>query len=81
MVTNTERYEKYFQAHEWVVVWGGLIATIQALLWLSTHWNINVKAAFTSTTAKDVASAKLIKVHPIANAGKAEICPVVHEEV
>ncbi|KAF2752862.1 P-type ATPase [Pseudovirgaria hyperparasitica] len=71
---SPERYEKHIQSQEWTFVWCGSIVTIQSLVWLSTHWNVNLKSLFTSLGAKDVYTAKLIKVIPIANAGSAEIC-------
>lgn len=75
------RYEKHIQSSEWTFVWVGSIVTIQALIWLTTHWNVNLKSAFTSTTARDVRTAQLIKVIPIANAGAAEICPLKRDNV
>jgi len=71
---SPERYEKYIGASEWTFVWSGSIFTIQALFWLTTKWSVDMKALFTSTRAKSVRDATLIKVHPIANAGAAEIC-------
>ncbi len=78
---SPERYEKHIQSSEWTFVWAGSIITVQALTWLSTHWSVWLKSAFTSTRARDVNSAQLIKVIPVANAGSAEICPLVREKV
>ncbi|KAF2502811.1 cation-transporting ATPase 4 [Lophium mytilinum] len=78
---SAERYEKHLQSQEWTFVWSGGIFTIQALVWLSTHWNVNLKSFFTSTKARDVRSAKLIKVIPVANAGSAEICSLDRDNV
>ncbi|KAF9730863.1 hypothetical protein PMIN04_008183 [Paraphaeosphaeria minitans] len=78
---SPQRYEQHIQSSEWTFVWVGSITTIQALIWLTTHWNVNLKSAFTTTKASDVRTAQLIKVLPIANAGAAEICPLKRETV
>ncbi|KAF1952385.1 cation-transporting ATPase 4 [Byssothecium circinans] len=78
---SPERYEKHIQSSEWTFVWVGSIFTVQSLIWLSTHWNVNLKSAFTTTKARDVRTAQLIKAIPIANAGTAEICPLIRDNV
>ncbi|PGG95490.1 hypothetical protein AJ79_10027 [Helicocarpus griseus UAMH5409] len=77
---SPERYITYIQGSEWTFLWSGGIFTLQALVWLSTKWNVNVDALFTTSKAKSVYSAKLIKVMPVVNAGSAEICPLVREK-
>lgn len=74
-------YEKHIQSSEWTFVWCGTIITAQSLVWLSTNWNVNLKSLFTSTAAKTVKDAKLIKVLPVANAGSSEICKIVRDNV
>ncbi|KAI1266930.1 cation pump, Ca2+ pump [Xylariaceae sp. FL1019] len=74
-----ELYEKHISSSEWTFVWCGTIITLQSLVWLSTNWNIDLKARFTATKAKSVQDAQLIKVIPIANAGSAEICSLSRE--
>ncbi|KAI9752086.1 MAG: hypothetical protein M1835_001135, partial [Candelina submexicana] len=76
---SPERYEKHIQSQEWTFVWSGAIFTLQSLTWLTTHWNVNLRSLFTSTRANDVRGANLIKVIPVANAGSAEICPLVRD--
>ena len=76
-----ELYGKYIQASEWTFVWCGTIITAQSLVWLSTNWNVNLKSLFTSTSAKTVKEAKLIKVLPVANAGSSEICKIIRDNV
>ncbi|KAF1994041.1 hypothetical protein P154DRAFT_625002 [Amniculicola lignicola CBS 123094] len=73
------RYEKYIEGPEWTFAYVGAITTIQSLFWLTTHWNVNLKSLFTTTGARDVGSATLIKVLPIANAGAAEIVELVRD--
>ncbi|KAF2848733.1 cation-transporting ATPase 4 [Plenodomus tracheiphilus IPT5] len=75
------RYEQYIQSSEWTFVWVASIVTLQSLFWLMTHWNVNLKSAFTTTVARDVRGAQLIKVQPTKNAGAAEICPLVRDKV
>ncbi len=78
---SPERYDRYIQGSEWTFVWAGSIVTLQALTWLATKWNVNVDALFTSTKAKDVQQAQLIKVVPVTNAGSAEICTLIRDKV
>lgn len=81
MYLSEERYNTYISGSEWTFVWAGSIITAQSLAWLTTQWNVNLNSLFTSTTAKDVRNAKLIKVIPITNAGSAEICPLLRDNV
>lgn len=76
-----DSYDKYIQSSEWTYVYLGSIVTIQALLWLSTHWSIKLRALFTSTKATRVEDAKSIQVMPVANAGSADICELVRDKV
>ncbi|KAH8596161.1 hypothetical protein B0O99DRAFT_686206 [Bisporella sp. PMI_857] len=69
-------YDKHIGAPEWTFVWVGSIITIQTLVWLCTHWNVNLRSAFTTTKASSVQDAKLIKVLPVTNAGSADICKI-----
>ena len=78
---SPERYEKHIQSSEWTFVWSGSIFSIQALIWLTTHWNVNLRSLFTTTKAKDIRTAQLIKVIPVANAGSAEICPLKRDNI
>src|ERR1700761_6663697 len=73
---SPERYDKHIGGQEWTFVWTGAIFSCQALLWLNTKWNVNLRALFTATKARDVQTATLIKVVPIANAGQPEIVPL-----
>ena len=78
---SPERYDRYIHGSEWTFVWAGSIFTIQALTWLATKWNVNIDALFTSTKAKSVDQAQLIKVLPVTNAGSAEICRLIRDKV
>ncbi|CAG8908491.1 unnamed protein product [Penicillium egyptiacum] len=76
---SPERYDTYIQGQEWTFVFAGSIITIQSLFWLMTKWNIDINTLFTTTRAKSVDTARLIKVVPITNAGSAEICKLINE--
>ncbi|KAK4121526.1 hypothetical protein N657DRAFT_108639 [Parathielavia appendiculata] len=76
-----ELYDKHIQAPEWTFVWVGTIVTLQTLVWLCTHWSVNLNAAFTARKARSVEDAQLIKVIPIANAGTADICKLSRDKV
>ncbi|KAK5652858.1 hypothetical protein OQA88_9524 [Cercophora sp. LCS_1] len=78
---STELYEKHIQAPEWTFVWVGSIITVQSLVWLCTHWSVNLRAAFTAKKARSVDDAELIKVIPISNAGAADICKLARDKV
>lgn len=78
---SPELYERYIGAKEWTVVWSGAIVTLQTLTWLSTKWSVNINATFTTSKSQSPEDAKLIKVHPIENAGAAEICKLERETV
>ncbi|KAH6660911.1 hypothetical protein BKA67DRAFT_549554 [Truncatella angustata] len=79
--TDSDLYEKYIGASEWTTVWCGAIITAQALVWLSTHWSVDLKASFTAKKASTIEAAELIKVIPVANAGSPEICKLERETV
>lgn len=76
-----ESYNKYINGQEWTFVFAGTIFTAQSLVWLMTFWNVNLKALFTATRAKNVHDAGLIKVIPAANMGMAEICPIKKDNI
>ncbi|PVH88075.1 hypothetical protein DL98DRAFT_556358 [Cadophora sp. DSE1049] len=76
---SEELYSKHIGAQEWTFVWCGTIITAQSLVWLCTHWNVNLRSLFTSTSATKVQDAKLIKVIPITNAGSPDICEIVRD--
>lgn len=78
---SSDLYEKYIQAPEWTFVWVGTIVTVQSLVWLCTHWSVNLRAIFTAKKARTLPEASLIKVIPIANAGAADICKLERDQV
>ena len=80
---SQEKYDAHIAGQEWTFVFAGSIFSAQSLLWLMTFWNVNVKAAFTTSSvgtrggnAAGVKRAGLVKVIPVENAGSAEICNI-----
>lgn len=73
-------YEQYIGAPEWTFVWVGSIITVQSLVWLTTHWSVNLAARFKATKVSKIEDALLIKVLPVANAGSPEICTLVRDK-
>lgn len=78
---SADLYDTYIQAQEWTFVWLATIITAQSLVWLCTHWSVNLRAAFTAKSARSIDDAELIKVFPAANAGSADICKLVRDNV
>ncbi|KAF2772231.1 hypothetical protein EJ03DRAFT_288612 [Teratosphaeria nubilosa] len=78
---SRESYDKYINGQEWTFVFAGSIITAQSLIWLMTFWNVNLRAWFTATSAKDVGHAALIKVIPQENSGMPEICEIQRDNV
>ena len=78
---SDDLYNKHIGGQEWTFVWCGTIITFQSLTWLSTHWNVALRAFFTSTKATTVRDARLIKLVPVANAGAADICKIERDSV
>lgn len=78
---SQESYDKYIGGSEWTFVWLASIITVQGLIWLSTFWSVEVAIAFTSLKTKTVEQAKEIKLIPVENAGKAEICKLERDDV
>ncbi|KAH7324879.1 hypothetical protein B0I35DRAFT_348758 [Stachybotrys elegans] len=73
-------YDTYINGEEWTFVYSGAIITVQSLVWLSTHWSVNLKSRFKASKASGIDDAQLIKVIPIANAGSGEICEIVRDK-
>lgn len=78
---SEDLYNTHIGGQEWTFVWCGTIITLQSLVWLSTNWNINLKALFTTKSAKSVQDAQLIKLLPAVNAGSADICKIERDNV
>src|ERR1700760_4677327 len=60
---SPDRYDAHIGGQEWTFVFVGAILSAQVLTWLTTKWSVNLRTLFTATTAKDVRTATMIKVH------------------
>ncbi|KAK9475479.1 uncharacterized protein V1510DRAFT_409320 [Dipodascopsis tothii] len=74
-------YDEYINGSEWTFVYLGSIISLQVLLWLMTHWSVEIETLFTTRKASDPQSASLIRVIPAANSGSASICKIVHTKM
>lgn len=72
-------YAEHIGAREWTFVAVASIASVQALLWLLTKWNVRLAAAFDTVRAPALDAASLILVQPVENAGAADFCPLVRD--
>lgn len=75
------KYEEWINGSEWTFVFLGTIISFQALLWLMTHWSVEVLTLFTTSKATNPKKAKLIRVIPDANAGQPMLCKLEHIKV
>jgi hypothetical protein len=78
---SQDLYDKHIGGEEWTFVWMGSIITVQSLVWLSTHWSVNLEARLRASKVMTIDEASLIKVIPVANAGSAEVCKLVRDKV
>lgn len=76
---NEDLYDDYIDGQEWTFVYVATIVTLQSLTWLSTKWSVNMKTTFTTTKARSVQDAQLIKIIPVVNSGAAAICKLDKE--
>lgn len=75
----TQHYEKYIGGSEWTFVYLITVVSINALLWLMPHWNIDIDVKFNYTKVKSVSEASHIKVVPVPNSGSGEVCKISRE--
>lgn len=70
------KYDEWINGSEWTFVYLGTIVCLQILLWLMPFWNVEIKRTFTTTPAKTVQEASLIRVIPTVNNGVSEFCEI-----
>jgi cation-transporting ATPase 13A1 len=78
---SPERYDTYIGGQEWTFVFSVAIGSLQILIWLTTKWSVQLKSIIAAVRANDLRSATLIKIVPVANAGKAQICILFREVI
>ncbi|BFZ56422.1 putative cation-transporting ATPase 1 [Savitreella phatthalungensis] len=70
------QYDRFLGSEEWTFLMTVTLATTQALIWLSGHWSVDIKARTRYTPAKGIRDAQAIKIVPGPNQGKADICAI-----
>lgn len=74
-------YDTYIGGLEWTFVYSMAVVSVNLLLWLMPHWNIDVDARFNYNQTQDVNLAKFIKITPAPNSGVGEICEIHREQL
>ena len=72
-------YDTYIGGSEWTFVYLMTIGSLNVLLWLMPHWNMNIDARFNYVPAASLAQASHIRITPAPNSGVGEICAIQHE--
>lgn len=72
-------YDKYIGGSEWTFVYLMAICSLNMLLWLMPHWNLNINARFNYDKVSLMAQASHIKITPAPNSGVGEICLIQRE--
>lgn len=72
----TVRYDDLIQDQANTFIGCVLLFGSHALTWLATRWSINFRARVTSVAARDVGSASLVKIIPVAHRGQPEITTI-----
>ncbi|KAJ1920307.1 putative cation-transporting ATPase 1 [Mycoemilia scoparia] len=72
-------YDKYFGSTEYAFISFMFIFCIQALLFLSGEWSVDVKAKLTCKSETDPYRSELIKVNAAPHCGKSAICPLIFD--
>ncbi|KAG9303466.1 hypothetical protein G9A89_013793 [Geosiphon pyriformis] len=75
-------YDKYLVSEEWTFLTLGTLITTNALLFLSCQWSVRAKAFLTckKVTVNEIQKARVIKIIPVPNKGKGELCFLHHSE-
>ncbi|GEQ71731.1 hypothetical protein JCM33374_g5417 [Metschnikowia sp. JCM 33374] len=74
-----KHYDTYIGGSEWTFVYLMAIVSLNMLLWLMPHWNLNIDSKFNYVTVSSVAQASHIKITPAPNSGIGEICEIQRE--
>jgi cation-transporting ATPase 13A1 len=73
------QYDIYIKGSEWTFVYLITIISLNFLMWLMPHWNINIDTKFNYSRVSQLSQASHIKITPAANAGVGAIVPIVSE--
>lgn len=72
-------YDTYIGGSEWTFVYLMAVVSVNMLLWLMPHWNLDIAARFNYVPVRSIAEATHIKISPAPNCGVGEICSIVRE--
>lgn len=73
-------YDQYIGGSEWTFVYLMAIVSVNLLLWLMPHWNIDIDAKFNYSGVSTIQQASHIKITPAPNSGIGEICTINREQ-
>ncbi|OBA22885.1 P-type ATPase [Metschnikowia bicuspidata var. bicuspidata NRRL YB-4993] len=74
-----KHYDTYIGGSEWTFVYLMAIVSLNLLIWLMPHWNLDIDAKFNYISASTVSEASHIKITPAPNSGIGEICEIQRE--
>lgn len=72
-------YDRYIGGREWTFVYVLTMVSLNLLLWLMPHWNININQRFNYSRVDTIAEASHIKITPAPNCGVGEILAIARE--
>lgn len=72
-------YDTYIGGSEWTFVYMMAIVSLNMLLWLMPHWNLDIDAKFNYFPVSSVLEASHVKITPVPNSGIGEICQIQRE--
>ena len=67
------KYDEWVKSEEWTFVYTAGLLTAHALTYLATHWSVQAKALFTSTSVDAVDMADYVCVLPHPHKGEGEM--------
>jgi cation-transporting ATPase 13A1 len=74
------QYDRYIGGQEWTFVYLGAIISLQALLLLMPHWNVNVDALFNYSKTDNLDEATYILIHTTPNNGASSITKISRDK-
>ncbi|KAM9906823.1 hypothetical protein OXX79_001357, partial [Metschnikowia pulcherrima] len=72
-------YDAYIGGSEWTFVYLMAIVSLNMLVWLMPHWNLDIDAKFNYNAVSSVPQASHIKIVPAPHSGMGEICQIQRE--
>lgn len=72
-------YDKYIGGSEWTFVYMITMISLNFLMWLMPHWNIDIDSKFNWTKVETLSQASHIKIIPAPNSGIGGIVPIIRD--